>query len=854
MFGPSSDPVSEQLEQVDLSQATAVFEAAATQVVTPPIANDPPKALVPSLPLPDEESRAVFGVGAVPAAGKRRLLTVMIDYNNGKFVPPQSADWYRAMTFTNSPSVSSLYDEMSGGRLQWLDAGTVGPIRATDDPATACVESNAGNTCPSESWWYGVVGRALTSVARAGTVDFRVFDRNGDGTLTSSELQIQVVEASGGGGGSVRNMGCIDVRRLSTDAPLTLCSNIASFGSGSSLFVMAHELAHALGLGFDLYNDAGDSGGLTLLSSGPAVHLDPESKLRLGWADPVAYDIASGVGTCIRQAPAARSGGAPRPILLYDSRRGTNEYFMIEHRARIGHDAAIPSEGIAAWHVKLKRDGWPSQTRGVRIYSGPNGVLDSPINTADAGVDRLPWGRPDGVVDTIFPGVDGALDSVATGDDEYSRRNFVLTRGVPASSTAVPNLGGSTLWKHANGTFRLQWNTTAIEAGPVTLQDAGFSVWVGRRFPGDESIGVAFWRDDASTFPINTTSIQSCLEDVADVTLGGSHTCARTNLGRVFCFGNNENGALGDAQAWSRSLASPVAGGYQFAQVDAGGETTCGVTTSGSVFCWGSNTQGQLGNGDYSMRRTPTAVAISNVNKVVVGEAHTCAIHSSGQVSCWGANTLGQVGIGNWNHQSLPVQVLGLSNVSDLALGATHSCAVTVDRQVWCWGSNNNGELGVGDLNHRSVPTRVAMSDVVAVGAGRGFSCFLNGSGAVRCSGRNDLGQLGNAPGVSTTTPSLTRISGVSAISVGSAHACANTSAGAMCWGRGAQGELGSGYAVGSTQPRSLGMTALRAIEAGGAHTCLHLANGRLVCTGQNTAGQLGDGSTTTRLSPVTSF
>ncbi len=97
----------------------------------------------------------------------------------------------------------------------------------------------------------------------------------------------------------------------------------------------------------------------------------------------------------------------------------------------------------------------------------------------------------------------------------------------------------------------------------------------------------------------------------AGVSPGGDHTCGVTAGGAAYCWGANSLGQVGDGTAGSDRLTPvPVAGGLQFGPINAGLAHTCAVTTEHQAYCWGNNNQGELGDGNRgTSHATPVAVA-----------------------------------------------------------------------------------------------------------------------------------------------------------------------------------------------------------------------------------------------------
>jgi len=192
--------------------------------------------------------------------------------------------------------------------------------------------------------------------------------------------------------------------------------------------------------------------------------------------------------------------------------------------------------------------------------------------------------------------------------------------------------------------------------------------------------------------------------------------------------------------------------------------------------------------------------------------SHACGLTAAGIAYCWGANDSGQLGDNTNTARPLPAAVSMPAGVTftSLGVGSQHNCGLTAADEVWCWGDNEQGgQLGDGTTEDRRVPAQVVMPAGVpfaSIDAGYYNTCALAVGGIAYCWGRNVFGEVGDG---STASQQLAPVPvamppGVTFASVvtGWNHSCGLSPEGqAWCWGINSRGQLGDGTTIDRSTP-----------------------------------------------------
>jgi alpha-tubulin suppressor-like RCC1 family protein len=332
-------------------------------------------------------------------------------------------------------------------------------------------------------------------------------------------------------------------------------------------------------------------------------------------------------------------------------------------------------------------------------------------------------------------------------------------------------------------------------------------------------------------------SAAACHSDATAVSSYGGHVCVLAADHTIHCWGNNDQGQLGDGTvtaSWTTTPAT-VSGITNATAIYAGGGFSCALLSDATVRCWGTNMHGELGIGDSSTtyRSTPvTPAGLSSVIALAVSSATACALEQAGTLKCWGYNGGGGVVLGSTNfYEYSPLAIPGITGAKAIAIGGTHGCVLVSDGTPKCWGQNGFLAAGAPESMFSVDTPRTADGTgpgFTGITAGHNHTCVLK-NGTATCWGENRLGQLGNST-VLDPQPAqvLNMISGISILSAGDTSTCALlTNGNVWCWGS----VMSTESTTPTVYPVQVNLTGAKNI-VGGSHSCAILGSGSVSCWG----------------------
>ena len=227
----------------------------------------------------------------------------------------------------------------------------------------------------------------------------------------------------------------------------------------------------------------------------------------------------------------------------------------------------------------------------------------------------------------------------------------------------------------------------------------------------------------------------------------------------------------------------------------------------------------------------------------------------------WGQNTTGQLGDNTSTAKSSPVQTVTYGATWKLIdCGGYHTCAIKTDGTLWLWGTNSLGRLGNNTTTDRSSPVQTVTfgTNWKLVSGGIYHTSAIKTDGTLWSWGYNNYGNLGdntNANNKSSPVQTVTFGTNWKLVSCGQYHTASIKTDGTLwTWGRNSAGQLGDNTTTDRSSPvQTVAFgTNWKLVSCGQSHTAAIKTDGTLWSWGYNvTYGALGDNTQTQRSSPV---
>lgn len=215
------------------------------------------------------------------------------------------------------------------------------------------------------------------------------------------------------------------------------------------------------------------------------------------------------------------------------------------------------------------------------------------------------------------------------------------------------------------------------------------------------------------------------LQNISAVSAGGGHYLALSRSGEVWAWGNNASGQLGVGSTASRiDTPQKVTGLLDIVSVAAGYSHSLALDYNGRVYAWGSNGSGQLGNNTTVNSNTPQVVqTIKQAVQISAGNETSMAITSNNRVYTWGYGEYGQLGNNSTNNYRLKPDVISSGNFGTpvlIASGMNHNMLLNSRGAVYTWGRNRDGQLGTNKNSNGTTPQNISLN--LTTGGGNSYA------------------------------------------------------------------------------------------------------------------------------------
>jgi prepilin-type N-terminal cleavage/methylation domain-containing protein len=211
------------------------------------------------------------------------------------------------------------------------------------------------------------------------------------------------------------------------------------------------------------------------------------------------------------------------------------------------------------------------------------------------------------------------------------------------------------------------------------------------------------------------------------IALSDYSTCGIRNGGELYCWGDNNHGEQGSGTTGGNVTSPTLVAGFndwEYISSSSSRASYCAIRRNGRLYCWGENIQGALGNGGMSDVSVPTEVVREDGTTpgytdwifVSLSVATSCGIRANGLAYCWGSNDDRQLGDSTNINTAIPVKVTGgITNWRNIQINENDfgACAVNTAGKLYCWGYS--GIFGGYTIFGQVLPSYSPITEITSV-------------------------------------------------------------------------------------------------------------------------------------------
>lgn len=471
-------------------------------------------------------------------------------------------------------------------------------------------------------------------------------------------------------------------------------------------------------------------------------------------------------------------------------------------------------------YAKFRQDNDWSINWGDNTFPSGTGIQDGPDIPVSAGIYNITFNR-----------LTGEYSFTGTTSFSITCPSNKTVNTVAGSNTAIVNdLDPIVTPISATYNYTLSGATTGNGSGSAS----------GRTFnEGETTVTYTMIDDVTKSCSFKVTVIKTAIVTGIwqSIEAGYSSTFGIKNDGTLWAWGKNTfSGQLGDGTTINRNTPVQIGTATDWKTVSPGNNHTVGLKIDGTLWAWGV---GQLGDENIPWSLIPVQIGTSKWQSVLASYFYTLGIKTDGTLWAWGSGPLGNETI---TYSTIPLQIGTESNWKSISADANHAVGLKTDGTLWAWGNNGTGSIS-------KIPVQVGTStDWKSASTGSYYTIGLKNNGTLWAWGYNAVGQLGDGTYTDKKTPVQvgTATNWGSVTAKGGHTAALKTDGSLWAWGYNGSGELGDGTLIGKASPIQIGTaTDWQSISAGGGYTIgLKADCTQYSATGNNSDGQLGDGST----------